>query len=544
VIQDDDFVVHFGTLIYRGQTGRKASELIYEDYLQGKSISQLRARMIGSYACVLNFSGELRLFVDELGTYFIYYYSGTDGFVLTNTYLHIAKVIDKFEINVPIFLAQLEFTSSGNLTLYHDIFRLMPDECFTVTKKGIVDVKKIMINEYPMGALSLQDAVAELTILIKKYSKIRSNAFNKFMIFLTGGLDSRVEFATHQMDIDDINTTYWIGEDTITNGYVVEAKIASELARKTNASFECIDVAMQFDSCIVGIDEKRINKYGEYADLYASNTKWFEIFEHLPNSEIVFETGYLGETMRNLEHLNVYYHDSFSLHEFIEKVVLRSNIIGKHIGEREPVIEILKQCWCEYVSDENNLSVNDCKRLFNKRRYYTDMISSNFFNIFAHSFSILAVKEISDYINGIPYEWIHDNEKLPINLIRELNPSLLSVPICSHGNMLKYKRGSNELQMSPLTLVSNFAKKTFRDTIFFTILKKFDARFIKRLPRHNQIQSKSVDIIKNSLIVNDCCVKIQSDIDDAHFNIGTIGTFAATTKVNDIVYNERCMQRE
>jgi len=88
----DDFIISFGTIIYKGKTGSYALKFLVEDFLQKDSFHY---DLCGHYAIVISFKNQVYCFIDYFGLYGIYF--DTSQKVFSNSFLAYLKHFDARE---------------------------------------------------------------------------------------------------------------------------------------------------------------------------------------------------------------------------------------------------------------------------------------------------------------------------------------------------------------------------------------------------------------------------------------------------------------
>ena len=527
-VKDDCYIQCVGTLIYNELFGEEALKKMLGDS-EIKTVKELRADAIGSYAIFIKNSNRYISFVDETHTFFLYYFFDGSQFVFSNSCWHVAKIIGARIEGAPLLEMGVRRCTMSNHTQYKGIKKLSATEYFEIDRKtNNAVIKKSILNNYKQSFINKEQAAEYIISLIKKISRIRSTYIKKSFQFLTGGIDSRAELAIHYSNNDQMKLGYWIGDDLITNGTKEDAEIVSIIGKALNCSCTFFDVTENFSKSLASITNEKCLKYGDYSSIYSGNNKWFSIFENMKDVDSI-EFGFLWDPMRPLSELDDNYSVPFSSMDYITKLYCRSGL-EKELFQFEglypfimeeiaPLIEMNKE-------DEKNLSIDFAFKLFSYSRFEADCLLNNFVNLFVYSFPILGCKEVADAIFSLKYEWVSGNY-MSIRTIEELSPSLLAFPIYSHHRSYRYDKKTSTMKESFKFRFLDLMKKKFKNTFVY---KSFYLRYA-----HNIIRPQS---IKNDDIIKECAKYIcnlpvlkESNIRMGDFtkwngiDIGAIATF-------------------
>lgn len=231
---DDDFAACAGTLFYRENFGEDALRMLYEDS-RSMSVTELRRNLIGSYVVAVKNGSEIRVFADETHTYKFYYYTNEGKYILTSTFYHIEKCA-KQPLHDDAFLEWLAraSTTMSRQTPYYNVYKLCAREYFRIdTSEGTYSVETCQLNDYHCKFANREEALNTLFEKAKYISSLRSKFIRSHRIFLTGGLDSRLEYAMHLYNHDNVDVAYWRSsyETSVTNGTQKDWEIVSKIAQ-------------------------------------------------------------------------------------------------------------------------------------------------------------------------------------------------------------------------------------------------------------------------------------------------------------------------
>lgn len=537
--QGDEFVISSGTLIYKNQFGKIALQCMLEDYYKKGSITELRKYSYGSYTVAIKYNGSYVVFSDETHTHSFYYYIEGKDYLLCDSFCYVLMCIGN-QLNEKALLERgVRRCIMSNNTPINNVFKLRAQEAFFIdSTNGRFYVKEVKLNDYHQKYNSREDAVLYILQLIKKISAVRSIWINRPLHFLTGGIDSRLEFGIYNMNKDIINIGYWIGNDAITNGTEDDVLISSTIAENFGCKFIKYHVDQTIEEAIESINIDKIRKYGEFSSIYCGNTKWFSIFENLLSVDSL-GFGYLGETLRPLGELDHFYHLSYSLDDYVKNIYCRTGL-EKYAFNCDGFYEFVKHEHKSIINEydlSDILDIDTAFRLFQFSRFDADCILNNFANLFLYSFPIFGQKEIADAINSIPYEWMRD-EFIPVALMKEVCPKLLDVNFYSHHRTYMYVSGQEILKKSLKFRMLDMAKVKFYDTPIYT---KLYLKYLHKYIRPQTVNNDYVfefcrESIKDSLALSNSALKPINFKTAKGIEIGAYATFCADLRVFDTIY--------
>lgn len=251
--QDDFFVIVNGTAIYKNQFGYKALKFLLDDYRQlikkysnEEVIRKLREKLIGNYVVVIGSVKSSCCFVDETGSYAFYYSSGSD-FLATQTFYHVAKNSSNKINKYAVFEKMIRGNMSAKDTYFDGVTRLLADEILELHFENnglVVRTVKCNLNDYTCTVIDENEYIEKLKTEIEHLAMMRHALLNnsKTLMFVTGGLDSRLELSLHLKFKEEVILGYWAGNDIITNGTKEDLEISQKIAVAINAPFKFFDV--------------------------------------------------------------------------------------------------------------------------------------------------------------------------------------------------------------------------------------------------------------------------------------------------------------
>ncbi len=536
---DCGFVSYVGTLIYKGKVGKCASQCILED-LADFSFKDIRSCCIGSYCLIVYREGELFAFVDETCTYRMYYWHDTKDFIITNTYYHIQKVV-KNPLNIDSFneFAVRKAIMSSDSPI-KGVKKLLADEMIHVDKKRKLNIEKLELNDYSAQYVDVNEAIKDLCVRVNEINEERVKNFSRYMQFVTGGIDSRLELALLKDNRCNVKTAYWSGKDSITNGTSEDLRIAKELSLIQSREFTFFDVGEEYSEASTFLDNGLSARYGEYAEIYSGNKEWFGIFENSKDIEF-FNFGYFGEVLRPLVDLDSAYYDGFSVDDFVKDVYCRT-AINETIFRSEDLLPHIEHEFldlCNKLGYGEKLSKTEAYNLFSFSRFEADCIVNNFINMFAYGFPIFSQKKISDAVFSMTYE-MRAGEYIPLKMIDVFDERLLNVGFYSHHQAEKYDRKTNTLKSTAKTKIkANIKKRILNTFLYKDIYIKWFRNFVH--PTENSTNS-IVQFCKTRIpelgIVNDGIIELRDSEKLDSLGGAAIGDYFSLLFLIDSLYKE------
>lgn len=536
---NDNYVASAGTLIYKGEMGRKALELIYNDSKK-KDIKELRKNFWGTYTCVIKRNDIIKIFVDETETYALYYHNDdTQKYLVTNTYYHIAKCIKTKLIFEALLEKGIRGGIYGNVTPYKNVFRLKANEYIEINLNyNKFRICETELNDYRKEFKNKEEAIEILRKNVEKIEKAYSKNVKGHVIFATGGLDSRLELALHLKNQKDISLGYWSGGDSLTNGTLQDMKIGKRIAQKEDLKYIYYDVSEEFKDSINSINEEKCDEFGEYTAIYAHNKKWFQILNSFNPSVQSLRFGYGGELIRGTTEVYELKKKHRNIDDFIRHVYCRAGIEKKVILQ-ENIYQTIKEgiASCFKINDYSiPLTLEECEMMFDYSRFHADCNINALINMYYYSCPIFMDKKSWDIICSMKLKW-KENNAISIKLLKKWNEGLLDIPIYSHHHIMKYDKNRCELRdtlkykMLKFTQMSLVNTKVY-DVIYVKWLKK-------RLKPHTEKNQELLDLcikrlVKSPTIISED-VKIKNVKVCKGFDVTALAEFVAQICVADVL---------
>lgn len=504
-VDNDAFIAGVGTYIYKSEIGKTALKLILEDFT---SVEDIQAKINGSFCILLRVKNKIFIFVDQMASYNIYYYSQQNDFIITNTYFHIAKVLAKKNINnFGLIETWLQRSISG-ITPFSDIFKLMGTNYIEYDNKSfsIRDIK---------GNKEKRNEAVKLNDLLENLSRSLPNAVKDCGVFMTGGQDSRLVLAVLLAANCNPYLYYGIGNsfDTCTKAAddMIVKKIASRFGLKTqNMNWQDSD------------DSDKSNylcKYGELYMLYYMNKNIFSEFEEKISNKFLF-FGYFGEIYRNIESITQYKSNLFSLSDFLDDIYLdnHKNIFSNRsysLYKEEIYKEFETVCFSKGI-DKHHITKQEFQKLNTEYRKMWDITMNNFANQFCYSFPLFANADLVEYTEKIPFV-DKNNSKLIMKIIEYFHSDLLTIPFFSHIKYKRFNKVTLELKEGSVCgEIKDYIKKYVKNTF---IRKYIRIAYYKLMnDKKGELELANENKLKNKYFKEFAKTRIFNYVDCSNFN--------------------------
>lgn len=537
-----DYVAAVGTMFYKKKFAEDALKLLLAD-AKSLGVKELRKDLVGSYAVVIKIANTIKIFLDETHTYDLYYYHMNNNYLITNTYYHIEKCV-KEPMNYDAFLERgIRGGISGLRTPYANIYSLSAREYIEIDlDKNEFVVKKCELNDFSCNFNNRQEAIECIWERSQEVAALRSKYIKRYLQFVTGGIDSRLELAANLYNRDDVTLGYWMGNDVITNGTQEDKEIEKEIGEAFSLEYKCYDVAESFEQVMSGMTIERSDKYGEYASKYTGNRKWFSIFEELKDVEFL-GFGYFGETLRELAELDRNYCSGYKVDDFVKDVYCRTGL-EKAIFISDTLYKYVMNEFDELLSldGRNECTKDEYFRAFTYSRYAADCLLTNICNMFVYSFPVLGTKMVSDAIFSVPYEW-RKGDNISIALTGKWERRLLDIPYYSHHHRILCDTDEMQIRETKSNILKEKIQPFLMNTkLYDTLYLGFLQRFVRpQSVKNREIYALCIEILEQSPIFNDSGIVINHPKTWKGVELATLASFVSDVKVAENLFynNER-----
>lgn len=443
---DNTMIIILGTAFYKGKLLKKLEKNFLKKLINCNENEQYIKEIDGNYGIIIIDDKKINMFVDNNNIYKLYYYldNETGTFFISDLVYDIGKKNKNLKINQLNFL-EFSFQASilCNETIFDEVYSIDGREViyYNLDKNNILKKnKKIQINKKYLTE-------KEMSILLKEMSLNIKENFNNIALNMTGGIDSRIILASFLSVGIKPTLLYGIGNSIITNTRMEDFEIVKEISKKYNLELYVMNWNDNFEDW-----DHLIKKYGEYFCIYGGSKNVFEEYKYLVQKYDFIEFGLFGETFRNLDFMDNEKEKKINSKKLIDtymnKLEVNKNeneILIKYKNNLEKKLKRIARI--EKIKIEKEIDFYDYLKIYRYYRYSGDSVMCNLINkMGGNSMSILSTFKIQNYISNVPIRY-KENYKYIINLLKELEPSILNIPIFSHCAMRYYNREYNKVEL-------------------------------------------------------------------------------------------------
>ena len=445
----DDFVSVTGTCIYKGVHGEDALKAIYSDFKSNMDINSIRDEVIGNCAFIIKKDDKIFVFGEYNAFYDIYFYSKNGLWIVAHDLYDVYKSIKDLNINK---LNMLEHLSLGcnycGETIFDDVYRLQDNESLTI---NLLDgsITKYVFNVEWKGKekLTYEESVSKISSTLKSISKTFYDNFGIPALSSTGGLDNRLNLAMFLANGIKPDLYYGIGNSGATNTFPGDLMVNKEIEK--NFGTKLHQVSWNNSNPIDRDWEELKNKYGFSSVCYAGAKDFFEAYENIPNSSLLF--GYMGELYRNLDVWEVRKFKSMTLGEYIDEYLIKSFINSKtklfdDIDKiKQHLYRQLEKVCKKWNININSISSEDEFFLNLERRRCADVVIVNLVNYHHYCSYLIGNHQVLSFVAPILAK-SKLKCKFQLDILKELYPQVLHIPFFSHCRMRVYEPKTNTLR--------------------------------------------------------------------------------------------------
>ena len=498
----NDFISVVGTFIYKGKHGQEALIAIYDDF--SANINSIRDNVIGNCAFIIKKGSLLYVFGEYFGFYDIFYYYKNGLFIISHDLYDLYKGIKDLKINK---LNMLEHLALGvnycGETFFDDVYRLQDNETLIInTSTGSLEKSSLNVNWKNSGSMSYDECVSKISSSLKSIGKTFFDNFGTPALSSTGGLDNRLNLATFLAIGARPDLYYGVGNSGATNTFSGDLKVNQEFEKSFGTKLN--QVSWNNSTPIDKDWEELKNKYGFSSVCYGGARDFFEAYEQIPNSTILF--GYMGELYRNLDVWEKRKFKPMSLDEYIEKYLISEFMhngtklfdeiadIKNHLYEK--LLEVCKK----WSINPSMISANDDFLLNLERRRCSDVAILNLMNYHHNCSYIFAQHNVFQILANVD-SVAKKQYKFQLDLLKSIYPEVLSVPIFSHCRFQKYDSLNNTLSDYKSlyrilkSMIPNGYRKKLKNLLPVSILSVFNDKYLdnkKNLENIFDIESNEV----------------------------------------------------
>lgn len=445
----DDFVSVTGTCIYKGVHGEDALKAIYSDFNSNMDINSIRDEVIGNCAFIIKKDDKIFVFGEYNAFYDIYFYSKNGLWIVAHDLYDVYKSIKDLNINK---LNMLEHLSLGcnycGETIFDDVYRLQDNESLTINLlDGSITKYEFNVEWKGKEKLTYEESVSKISSTLKSISKTFYDNFGIPALSSTGGLDNRLNLAMFLANGIKPDLYYGIGNSGATNTFPGDLMVNKEFEK--NFGTKLHQVSWNSSNPIDRDWEELKNKYGFSSVCYAGAKDFFEAYENIPNSSLLF--GYMGELYRNLDVWEVRKFKSMTLDEYIDEYLIKSFINSKtklfdDIDKiKQHLYRQLKKVCKKWNIDINSISSEDEFFLNLERRRCSDVVIVNLVNYHHNCSYLIGNHQVLSFVASILAK-SKLKCKFQLDILKELYPQVLHIPFFSHCRMRVYEPKTNTLR--------------------------------------------------------------------------------------------------
>lgn len=431
----DDFIITNGTLLYKEGNSIEHWQQLYDDYTF--NISNIRNQSCGNYSICIKKGQIIDIWGEEFGGFNIYYYYDDDLYLISNSLYDLAKILkNKLSINrLNIYEETLQNGILGEETFFNEIKRLSGNQYLHIK----IDDNTLTVNElailYPICKENSKICAKKVAKILSDYAQIIKKAIGNPSINMTGGLDARISLAAYLNIGAKPFLNYGVGNTKLTNTKNEDLDIDLTFRNKYNLDLR---IGSWMTSTPIDKDwEYYASKYGFLSTVYAGSDDVMKFFENTQGDIMTF--GYIGELYRNLTWIENRKKNYFSIDEFIDEYYITGETyeMSKNIPNYRKHIKdkLLKIC-NRYDLNPNHITNADNFYFLLEYRKVADTKLLNLANMIKFSNLLLSEQECLKNIRvEIP---VMHNSKFMLEIINQLYPDILEIPIFSHCTTRKY----------------------------------------------------------------------------------------------------------
>lgn len=449
--EGNDYIACAGTLIYKENLGRDALKQMLSD-AKTSTVNDLRNHSLGMYVVAIKIDGMTRIFCDDERMYKFFYYSDGKHYLATPTVFHIAQQTkDSLDIDeVYKYISVRGYFSEK--TYFENIKVLDCDEVIEISATQDFTVKKVNLTYMHHDTSSFEKTAQELEEELRDVIRIRNKVMKKSILFMTGGVDSRLEYGLHLAAGDQVSIGYWLGKDVVTNGRKEDTKLSREITEYFGGEFHLFDVSEDIKDSFQNINQATCSKYGEHAATYSNNTKWKKIFENLDRSIDFINFGAVAAPLRDQWHFDKEYKKPYDLDQFIVdeygQLHVASCIFKDKTNEiYKGVRDDVEKKFIQGNMNINDLTFEDCSYLTAEKQFVLEDGVYLFANLFAYSFPTLGIKRIHDIVREMDIS-CKRGSRISIEMTRRFCDEMFDFPYFSEHRYAFLNRKSGKIKGS------------------------------------------------------------------------------------------------
>jgi asparagine synthase (glutamine-hydrolysing) len=227
----DDFILSFGTFLYKDKTGPYALQALFEDFLNNNIIHY---ELCGHYAIVISVRSHVYCFNDYLGLYRVYF--DTDQKAFSNSFLAVSKTVkEKTVASQELYEYVFHEAFFGGKTVFKEIELLDSKSIWKILPEIQETPKKLvpLLQPHSKNITEIVQAFAETQI--EYFTMLKNNYGDNITSGLSGGYDTRLMLALMRK-VGISPNLYVYGDDTAR-----DVEIAKTIAKGEGLKLEHIN---------------------------------------------------------------------------------------------------------------------------------------------------------------------------------------------------------------------------------------------------------------------------------------------------------------
>lgn len=419
---------------YQGLVGREALEKIYMDHVAG----ELDRRKIVNEGVTILASDHAgyEVFTGISGVPVVYWSEHGTTLTWSSVLYFMASTLPDLSLD-PAALMELALNSSlvGGDTIFNDVNVLTDGASATMrhTERGHSWSTSPVPPLSPRTNVTAEEAAKTIVRIATDRYRILDLICDGFTVYMTGGLDSRLQLAlilAAGVDRERIHLVYGVGNSFLTNTRQRDLEIVRQIASGEELHLTELDWTDD------GFDdtgwEYAFGLGGEEAFAYGGNLKIIEQFLTTAETGQFVVFGYFGELLRPLDWQAAATDGVLTLSEFVDK-----NMRFRPEGVDPAVYtEMRSRMMAQYkqvlnLACDELLTEQDVLRANIEYRRSADTKYPRLCSLRGASLPVLGHPVVLETLLGLPFQ-AKSHSRLLVDVIRRCEPGLLSYDIFSH----------------------------------------------------------------------------------------------------------------
>lgn len=465
----EDFIYMVGTYMWGGKNPLSTMVSLLDTF-STDNIIYYKKTIVGMWSVVIHKNQRTYIFNDYYGLYDTYYTSDTVSNSLvdcTSSQTFNPNKIDEFSFIMDMF----QLGAFPGCTPFNDVKRLKRDEY--VELNDVISVNKIdgdMSFHYKF--VNESESLKQLSELLITNASLISKTLGKPTVFMTGGLDSRLVFASFSKAGIDFDCKYGSGRYTQSGDEI----IVKQISKQYNKKLEVLDWNCDTGDLIT--DKERLFEIiGFYNYIDSGSLHRHISFANCSKRNPVYSFGYFCEAIRLRDWAETK-GDTFSLYDYVDNCYLNTDLktfYKNYYMYRNHIIEMFKSQLCElgWNNDYEKIPIDLFERFRWEMARFCDSRMEQVLNNYGYAFSLLSIPEIHELILSLPANVIRGG-KFQIKLINTIDSSLIkSFDVFSHLRWYYIDKNLNKRKkitlvniadsiLEPLSAIRPYIMKAYR----------------------------------------------------------------------------------